>query len=156
MGFSREEYWSGLSCPPLGHLPNPATEAWSPALQVDSLPSEPPILLYDDVVNGWRYFFSWRNLYYENILFFYLLVSVCVSVLGWNPLLTWDLYFSYLQIQQFGKFLYLEDGLAAGNKQATLRRKIDVTKSMSPILTLYLQNCLSDLYSKFICPYFNI
>ena len=23
MGFSRQEYWSGLPCPPLGHLPNP-------------------------------------------------------------------------------------------------------------------------------------
>ena len=41
-GFSREEYWSGLPCPPPGDLPNPGTEPRSPALQVDSLPSEPP------------------------------------------------------------------------------------------------------------------
>ena len=26
MGFSRQEYWSGLSCPPPGDLPNPRTE----------------------------------------------------------------------------------------------------------------------------------
>ena len=26
MGFSRQEYWSGLSCPPPGDLPNPGTE----------------------------------------------------------------------------------------------------------------------------------
>ena len=26
MGFSRQEYWSGLSCPPLGDLPNPGIE----------------------------------------------------------------------------------------------------------------------------------
>ena len=31
-----------LLCPPPGHLPNPGTESRSPALQADSLPSEPP------------------------------------------------------------------------------------------------------------------
>ena len=41
-GFSRQEYWSGLLCPPPGHLPDPGMEPRSPALQVDSLPSEPP------------------------------------------------------------------------------------------------------------------
>ena len=29
MGFSRQEYWSGLPCPPPGHLPNPGTEPTS-------------------------------------------------------------------------------------------------------------------------------
>ena len=42
MGFSRQEYWSGLPCPPPGDLPNPGIEPTSPALQGDSLPSEPP------------------------------------------------------------------------------------------------------------------
>ena len=41
-GFSSQEYWSGLPCPPSGHLPNPGIEPRSPTLQVDSLPSEPP------------------------------------------------------------------------------------------------------------------
>ena len=41
-GFTREKYRSGLSCPPSGDLPNPEVELRSPALQVDSLPSEPP------------------------------------------------------------------------------------------------------------------
>ena len=41
-GFSRQEYWSGLPCPPPGDLPNPGIEPRSPALQVDSLPSDPP------------------------------------------------------------------------------------------------------------------
>ena len=41
-GFSRQEYWSGLPCPPPGDLPNPEIEPRSPALQVDSVPSEPP------------------------------------------------------------------------------------------------------------------
>ena len=40
-GFSRQEYWSGLPCPPPGDLSNPGTEPRSPTLQVDSLLSEP-------------------------------------------------------------------------------------------------------------------
>jgi len=42
MGFSRQEYWTGLSCPPQRDLPNPGIEPRSPLLQEDSLPSEPP------------------------------------------------------------------------------------------------------------------
>ena len=30
MEFSREEYWSGLPCPPPGDLSNPEIEPWSP------------------------------------------------------------------------------------------------------------------------------
>ena len=40
MGFSRQEYWSGLPFPTPGDLPNPGIKARSPALQADSLPSE--------------------------------------------------------------------------------------------------------------------
>ena len=42
MGFSRQEYWSGLSFPSPGDLPNPGIEPRSPVLQADALPSEPP------------------------------------------------------------------------------------------------------------------
>ena len=44
MGFSWQEYWSGLPCPPPGDLPNPGVEPMStssPALQVESLPWGP-------------------------------------------------------------------------------------------------------------------
>ena len=41
MGFSRQEYWSGLPCPPPGDFPKPGIEPRPPALQVDSLPAEP-------------------------------------------------------------------------------------------------------------------
>ena len=41
MGFSRQEYWSGLLFPSPGDLPNPGIEPRSPALQADALPSEP-------------------------------------------------------------------------------------------------------------------
>ena len=41
MGFSRQEYWSGLPCPPPGDLPSQRIEPMSPALQADSFLSEP-------------------------------------------------------------------------------------------------------------------
>ena len=41
MGFSRQAFWRGLPCPPPGDLPSPGIESGSPALQADSLPSEP-------------------------------------------------------------------------------------------------------------------
>ena len=42
LGFSRQEYWSGLPCAPPGDLPNPRIKPRSSTLQADSLPSEPP------------------------------------------------------------------------------------------------------------------
>ena len=45
MGFSRQEYWSGLPCSPLGDLPEPRikhTPCMSPPWQVGSLPLAPP------------------------------------------------------------------------------------------------------------------
>ena len=42
MGFSRQEYWSGLPFPSPGDLPDPWIKPRSPALQADTLNSEPP------------------------------------------------------------------------------------------------------------------
>ena len=42
MGFSRQEYWSGLPFPSPGNLPDPGIELRSPTLQSDALTSEPP------------------------------------------------------------------------------------------------------------------
>ena len=42
MGFSRQEYWSGLPFPSPGDLLDPGIEPGSPALQADALTSEPP------------------------------------------------------------------------------------------------------------------
>ena len=37
MGFFRQEYWTGLPCPPPGDFPGPGIEPASPALKADSL-----------------------------------------------------------------------------------------------------------------------
>ena len=42
MGFSRQEYWSGLPFPSPGDLPDPEIEPRSPVLEADALTSEPP------------------------------------------------------------------------------------------------------------------
>ena len=53
MGFSRQEYWSGLPfCSP-GDFPDPVIEPRSPELEADSLPSEPsgsPIVVIRDAI----------------------------------------------------------------------------------------------------------
>ena len=71
MGLSRQEYWSGLSCPPPGGLPNPGIKPMlpmTPALQVDSLPLEPSRRLQglkkgDQTVPGYLiiYRLSWHR-----------------------------------------------------------------------------------------------
>ena len=46
--FSRQEYWSGLPFPSPGDRLNSGIEPRSPALQADSLPSEPPEKLLEE------------------------------------------------------------------------------------------------------------
>ena len=42
MGFTRQECWSGLPFPSPGDLTDPGIKPGSPALQADTLPTEPP------------------------------------------------------------------------------------------------------------------
>ena len=42
LGFSRQEYWSGLPLSSPGDIPDPGIKSGSPTLQADSLPSELP------------------------------------------------------------------------------------------------------------------
>ena len=55
MGFSRQEYWSVLSCLSPGDLPNPGMEPGSPTLQADFLPSEPPGKSAGSLFSGYGY-----------------------------------------------------------------------------------------------------
>ena len=65
MEFSRQEYWSGLPCPPPGDLPNPGIEPRSLTMQGDSLRSEPLLKqINKETKNGsWslRLSFGWRQ-----------------------------------------------------------------------------------------------
>ena len=49
MGFSRQEYWSGLPFHSLGDIHDPGIEPGSPTLWTDALPSEPP----EGKINKW-------------------------------------------------------------------------------------------------------
>ena len=57
MGFFRKEYWRGLPFLSPGDLSSPEMESWSPALQADSLPSEPPGKPNFKITSG-KYFLS--------------------------------------------------------------------------------------------------
>ena len=52
MGFSRQEYWSGLPFPSPGDLPNPGIKPRSPALQADTLILE-QIVPFSLIVKEW-------------------------------------------------------------------------------------------------------
>ena len=63
MGFSRQEYWSGLPFPSPEDLPDLGIKPGSPALQADALPSEPPgnYALFDEtrrLISVWP---IWEN-----------------------------------------------------------------------------------------------
>ena len=68
MGFFRQEYWNGLPFPSRGDLPDPGIKPWSPALQADALPSEPP-------GKPWRESLNWVFNEYK------ILVSLCFTSL---------------------------------------------------------------------------
>ena len=55
MGFSRQEYWSGVPLPSPGNLLNPGIKPGSPAFQADALTSEPPGKLPIVLVNIYNF-----------------------------------------------------------------------------------------------------
>ena len=58
-GFSRQEFWSGLPFPSLRDLPDPGIKPRSPALQADTLPSEPDSLPTEPPGNKSNFLFFW-------------------------------------------------------------------------------------------------
>jgi len=61
MGFSRQEYWSGLPFPSPGDLPDPGIKPRSPILEADALTSEPPGKPYCVAHSRLTINISWRN-----------------------------------------------------------------------------------------------
>ena len=67
MGFSRQEYWSGLPFLSPGDLTDLGIEPWSPSLQAVSLPSEPPGNPKRDIrLNSKKHYL--RTYYISNLL----------------------------------------------------------------------------------------
>ena len=78
IGFSRQEYWSGLPFPSPGDLPDPGIEPGSPALEADSLTSEPLTYMFEQhfslyltcllqiqflsELQLWYFFFQYRSM----------------------------------------------------------------------------------------------
>ena len=61
MGFSRQEYWSGLTFSSPGDLPDPGMEPRSPTLQTDTLPSKPP----GEHIKNLRHYFTNKGLSHQ-------------------------------------------------------------------------------------------
>ena len=74
MGFSRQEYWSGLPFPPQADLLDPGIKPGSPALQADSLPSDREDPLEKEMATH-ASILAWRILWTEECV----CVCVCVS-----------------------------------------------------------------------------
>ena len=60
-GTSRREYWSGLPSSPAGDLPDLGIEPMTPAMQVDSLSSEPPGKPQNSLAKFNSFFFNWAK-----------------------------------------------------------------------------------------------
>ena len=72
---SRQEYWSGFPLPFPGDLPDPGIKPGSPALQADSLLSEPPGKLHNRLTQFNFFFLMFRTLI-RNVNMFLLFHSV--------------------------------------------------------------------------------
>ena len=92
MGFSRQEYWSGLPCSPPGHLPDPGMEhvpLTSPTLAGEFFTTEPPGTKSIPVVANVRISFFLMAEWYSTVcvcvcyplgIYVYIYVCVCVCV----------------------------------------------------------------------------
>ena len=89
MGFSRQEYWSGLPFPSPGDLPNPGIKPRSPALQADAYPLShqgSPVYIY---IGMFFFFFFFIPIYrYKLPVWLYALKSVKIIGLELTKLLT--------------------------------------------------------------------
>ena len=74
MGFSHQEYWSGLPCPPPGDFPDSGikpTSPASPALQADSSPAQPlrkPVIIIKSILITATAFFRHLEYYFKTKL----------------------------------------------------------------------------------------
>ena len=108
MEFFRQEHWSGLPFPSPGDLPDPGIEPRSPALQADSLPSEPLTLFFFTLWYCFPLVFKWE---------------VNLSVIKNNPLLPYCL---NIDIPCFSSLFFIQQFVGQESSVAndTLRRSL--------------------------------
>ena len=105
MGFSRQEYWNGLSCPSPGDLSKPEIEPASPAFQANSLP-----LSHQEILN---YLVTLKNPMVSLAVWidFFTLAWFC-SIMNWSFGIYWPLELefslSYAHFQMLKAFYYIK------------------------------------------------
>ena len=126
MGFSRQEYWSGLPFTSPGDLSNPGIEPGSLALQADSLPSEPPgkPVIEQKIEERWIYYLSLRG-------DVHLLLPLDMDTPG-SQASDWNIYLWHPMAQAFGLELNHTTGFPGSS---SCRQQI--------IEFLNLNNCMS-------------
>ena len=68
MGFSRQESWSGLPCPPPGDLPNPGIKCKRPAWQAGSL-----LLTHQEAIHTYIYIYIYMTIYSHDYIYIYMI-----------------------------------------------------------------------------------
>ena len=136
MGFSRQEYRSGLPFPSPGDLPDPGMEPRSPALWADALPSEPPgkpKVISNKLAS---YFIStvffiqrWQNFeVLENHYFIW--GTVTLNLCNWRPLTFLFFFLNFKTINCLGF------NLLGVQKEAIVWLSITLNFSLTNTLTL--------------------
>ena len=75
MGFSRQEHWSGLSCPPSGDLPDPVFKPAahvSPALTFKFFTTEPPGKPFDTYIHTYICIYTYTCTYMSIYIYTYI------------------------------------------------------------------------------------
>ena len=83
MGFSRQEYCSGLPFPSPRDYPDPEIESKSPVLQADSLPLKPPGKL-KTTVYYFSQFYGWQGVYFSAFTWTHEVAYFLHGQLGWK------------------------------------------------------------------------
>ena len=113
MEFSRQEYWSSSPFPSSWDLPNPGIEPESPALQGDSLPSEPPGKPPKVVFKSWLWWMIFTLPLWTPFVLFYL-PEILLGTVGLGPTLqkrSWKLQFHLTQKEYWEQSLIITSTL---------------------------------------------
>ena len=143
MEFSRPEYWSGLPFPSPQDLPDPEIKPGSPALQADSLPSEP----FGEIANI-CWIIEKARVFQKNIYFCFIDYAKAIDCVDYNKL--WKI---LKEMEIPDHLTYLLRNLYAG-QEATVRTGHGTTDwfqiGKGVRKGCILSSCLFNLYAEHI------